>query len=197
MNNKQYSISVNDVKKFKELKNTSLYKVYINNIINSPIFINIANEHIKNIDITEDIEQIMEDDNLTSTKLNKLFKDTIKLSAVNMIADTLIVNDIIDVSFEDAKEELEENFKIKYLLGLADEEYYDRAKTYLESNPDTSSLIYQGYQEYLKYKKKDLIKKSDLSVITPTAIEPIKKSKELLKKSKKKTVDIDSNDIEF
>jgi len=70
--NKQYNININDIAKFKEIKESSLYKDYINTIVNSPILINIANEHIKNIDISDDIDNIIGKNNTNSKKLNVL-----------------------------------------------------------------------------------------------------------------------------
>jgi len=190
---KQYTMGIEDANKFKDIKESSLYKDYINTIINSPILVNIANEHIKHIDITDDIEDILAH-NSSAKKLNTLFKDTIKNVAINMIADSLIINDIIDVSFNDSIEDMEDNFKVKYLLGLADEEYYTKAEAIIDKEPDTSSLIYIGYAEYKKRKDKDTLNKFNITAITSTS-KP--KTKVIKKTSKKKTVDISSNDIDF
>jgi len=200
MLNKQYTMSISDVAKFKKLKVSSLYKSYIQNIVNSPILINVANEHVKNIDITDDIEHILSKDSYTPKQLNKLFKETIKTTAINMVADTLIVKDIIDVSFADAAEDLEDNFKVQYLLGRADESYYLKAAELLKTDPDTNSLIYRGYQEYIKYKEKDLIFHSDISVLTAgiaTTVEEKKTDTSKKSNKKKSVVDIDANDIIF
>jgi len=196
--NKQYIISANDVAKFKEIKETSLYKDYINTIVGSPILINIANEHIKNIDITDDIDSIFGKNPTNAKKLNTLFKDTLKNMAINIVADALIIKDIADVGFENSIDEIETNFKIKYLMGLADEKYYIDAKKLIDETSDTTSSAYIGYIEYqkrinsgtLKTFKIDDIKKVDKQV-------KIKKDKETTKAPSRKTVDISSNDIEF
>lgn len=199
---KQYNMSTDDTAKFKDIKESSLYKDYINSIVASPIFVNIANEHIKHIDITNDLDDILGKNNSHSKKLNTLFKDTLKNMAINMVADTLIIKDIIDVGFDDCLQDLENNFKVKYLLGLADEEDYNNAKIMIDNVPDTSSIAYIGYVEYQKrvnnktlnsYKIEDIKpkKSAKTKVIKDTA------EKTSAKTSKKSVVDISSNDIEF
>lgn len=199
--NKQYNMSTSDINKFREIKESSLYKDYINTIINSPILINIANEHIKNIDITDDIDVLIsKSSNASAKKLNTLFKDTLRSMAVNMIADSLIIKDIIDVGFNDAMEDLENDFKVKYLMGLADKHFYDEAEKTLSENPDTSSLLYIGYTEYKKRKDKNTLNKLDISEFIskpkPAKKESIKKEP-IKKEHTKKAVDLSSNDIEF
>jgi len=197
MINKQYSMSTQDIANFKKLKESSLYKSYINDIINSPILLNVANEHVKNIDITDDVERILSENSLTSKQLNTLFKDSIKATAINMIADALIVKDIVDVSFADAADDLEENFKVQYLLGQADESFYIKAEKLIQANPDTNSLIYKGYMEYIKYKEKDLIFHSDISILTNNINEKVAEVKKKESKPSKKKTDINADDIEF
>ena len=202
MSNKQYNMSASDITKFKELKESSIYKDYINTIVNSPILINIANEHIRNIDITEDVDSIMSKSTTTAKKLNTLFKDTLRSMAINMIADSLIIKDIIDVGFIDSVEDLENNFKVKYLLGLADAEYYVKAEKIIEEKPDTSSLIYIGYVEYKKRQDKNTLDKMTISEFTAQKSIKQKKSSTTTSStpkttSSKKTVDLSSNDIEF
>ena len=195
---KQYIMSVDDIAEFQELKETSLYKDYINTIINSPIFIAIANDHVKNIDITDDIEKIMANGSMTASKFNKLFKDNIKNMAISIVADSLILKDIIDVNFEDTVEDLDNNFKTKYLLGLADEQYYLEAKEEIETNnPDTTSLLYQGYMAYKKRKDEGMIINGDLSKVTKVTKKKRKSKTTSKVSSKKTTVDLDSNDIQF
>jgi hypothetical protein len=194
MINKQFAMSSADVKKFNEVKESSLYKDYITNIINSPTYVNMANEHVKNIDISEDVEDIIANNQHPAKKLNTLFKDTLKGLAIHIIADSLIFKDIIDISFEDALEELEDNFKVKYLMGLADTKYYEKAEKVIEESSDSSSLIYLGYVEYKKRVDKGIINNVKVEDIAPTLVAtPTKKKTK--NKAKKKTIDISSNDI--
>jgi len=198
MISKQYSMSADSITKFKEIKETSLYKDYINTIINSPTLLNIANEHIKNIDMTDDIDELISKSHTSAKKLNTLFKDTLKNMAINIVADTLIIKDITDLGFDDAVDELEDNFKVKYLLGLADEEYYKRAEKVIEENPDTSSIVYMGYVEYKKRKETDTLNKMNISEISKIN-KPAAKTRSTKKETKAKTkkLDFNSTDIEF
>ena len=195
--NKQYMMSTTDVVKFKEIKESSLYKDYINTIVSSPILINIANEHIKNIDITDDIDGIIGKNGSNSKKLNTLFKDTLKNMTINIIADTLILKDIVDVSFEDSLIDIEDNFKIKYLLGLADEEFYEKAKLIIEEHPDTASLTYIGYMEYQKRIEKNTLNEFKIEDFIPKNKSKLNKKPTPVKSISNKKIDICSNDIEF
>jgi len=195
--NKQYIMSLSDIDKFKKVKESSLYKDYINTIINSPILLNIANDHIKHVDITEDMEFII-GKTPNAKKLNTLFKDTLKNMAINIVADTLILKDIVDVSFENSTSELEIDFKIKYLMGLADETFYEKAKLVIDKNPDTSSLIYIGYAEYKKRLDKNTLNKFNLldEFKLKTTEKSIKKTT-TTPKEKPIKIDINSNDIDL
>jgi len=193
--NKQYIISASDIAKFKEIKESSLYKDYINTIVGSPILINIANEHIKNVDITDEIDAIFGKNPAHSKKLNTLFKDTLKNMAINIVADSLIIKDIVDVGFENSVDEIETNFKIKYLMGLADEHFYIDAKKIIDETSDTSSSAYIGYLEYQKRVNAGALKVFKIEE-TKKIDKPVKTKKET-KAPAKKTVDISSNDIEF
>jgi hypothetical protein len=193
--NKQYIISGTDISRFKAIKESSLYKDYINTIIGSPILINIANEHIKNIDITDEIDTIFGKNPTQAKKLNTLFKDTLKNMAINIVADTLIIKDIADVGFENSIDEIETNFKIKYLMGLADEHFYIDAKKLIDETSDTSSSAYIGYVEYQKR-----VNANELKVFKIEETKKVDKPIKIKKESKapiKKVVDISSNDIEF
>jgi len=196
MINKQYAITTEDVKKFKDMKQTALYKSYIMNIIDSPILLNIANEHVTNIDITDDIESIMATKGFTAVKLNKIFKETIKNTAVNMIADALIIKDIIDVDFENTSDDLANNFKIEYMLGVADKRHYVKAQKAITKNIDKNSILYVGYIEYLKLNDIDKIKSDDSLALLNN--DNVAKAVDVKVKKKNKTKKkIKSSDIDF
>ncbi len=199
MLNKQYVMSKDDVEKFKQLKNSALYKDYINTVVTSPVLLNVAKEHISNIDITEDIEAILSEKSYTPKQLNAIFKETIEKTAVSMVAETLILKDIVDVNFKDSVEDLEDNFKVSYLLGLADESFYLKAKAIIGTKDfDTDSLIYKGYAEYLKNKKNGIVKTSTLNVLfKPSKDETEAKTLKTKTKKSQKKIDIDSDDIDF
>ena len=192
MINKQYAITTEDVKKFKDMKQTALYKSYIMNIIDSPILLNIANEHVSNIDITDELDVILNSKNFNAAKLNKIFKETIKNTAVNMIADALIIKDIIDVDFENTSNDLANNFKVEYMLGVADKKHYTKAQKSITKNVDKNSILYIGYMEYLKLNNVDEIKSDDsLSVLDSKIIDAPKTKKKTKIKKKIKSSDID------
>jgi len=117
--------------------------------------------------------------------------------AINIVADTLIIKDIIDVSFDDCVKEIEDNFKVKYLLGLADKVFYDKAQLLIEDDQLLSTPIYTGFAEYKKR-----IDKKNISNLKIDEIMPKEKTKPIRKTttkstSSKKIVDITSNDIDF
>lgn len=153
MINAQYNMSISDMDKFKEMKNTPMYRDYVQDIVGSPIFRSITKEHIGDVNVTEDIAKLQNDMKLTPTELNALFKKALSKMAVGIAADTIIMKEIIDLGITDTKDDIDNNFKVKYLLGLADAKYYKRAEAKLKKNPDTEGVLYRGLVEYMKLKE--------------------------------------------
>jgi len=189
MINNQYSMSTEDLIEFKDMKKSPMYRDYINSITSSPIMMTIISEHIKNVDCKEDIENLK---NKTSTALNTIFKKSMKSMAVRIVADTLVLKEIIDVGIEDVKVDIDSNFKIKYLMGLADNKYYKRAYKIIENEPDTDSILYKGYVSFLQRETND----NSITKINPfDKINDIEKKKKF--KPKKKEINLNANDIQL
>lgn len=150
MINSHYSLKISDIAKYKAMKDSAMYRSYVQDIVHSPLFSAITKEHVNDIDVTPEITKLQNDVKLTPTELNKIFKSAIAKMAVTMVADALIMKEIVDVGLDDAKEDLDANFMHTYLLGLAEDKYYKRAEKLLQENPDTNSVLYRGYLEWMK-----------------------------------------------
>ena len=194
MINNQYALTIQDIEKFEELKNSILYRDYVLDIINSPVFKMIIKNHVEDIDITNDIEELNnKGKSISSTELNNIFKKSISKMSVGIVADTIIMKEITDLNIQDVKDELQDNFNIKYLLGLAEKSYYTKAEEMLNKNPDTSSVLYKGLVEYLRKNKL----KTTLSTINDELNEQVPTNKKTKKQEKdsKKVYNIDASDI--
>jgi hypothetical protein len=194
MSKKQYILTSDDISEYKKIKKTPIYKEYISSIINSPILLSVVNEHIKDLDIVDDIEDLIES-GINSKQLSDMFKNVFKSVAVNIVADTLILNDIVDISFNDAILNIESDFKVKYILGLAEKETYDQAEKIITENNDKSSPMFIGYSEYMK--KQKLVKNFDSNQINSINITKKTAKPTQQKQIKKNHINIDMNDIEI
>lgn len=197
MVNSHFKLSVRDTHDFGEMKDSVMYKDYIRSLIDSPIWSAIAREHIEDIDITDDIKKLMSEAKLTASELNSLFKRAIRRTVVGIMADTIILKEISDASIDDVKEDLEKDFKIKYLIGMADDRYYQEAEHKLSENPDTNSVLYRGLVEY--YKRTGKISATEENPMTMLESKPTKPTspKKRSKKDKVHSIDIESDDIRF
>jgi len=189
MINAQYAMSIEDLKRFDDLKESSAYREYIKTLVGSPIFKKIAEEHIQNIDATNDIKTLQDELKLTPSELNKVFKNTLQKMVISIMADTILMKEIAEVGVNDVKDGLETDFKITYLLGLADVKYYRKAEEILKENPDTNSVIYRGY---VAYKARNPGKKERVELEVPP-----RKKKMSQKKPEASSIDIDSDNIEL
>ncbi|GAG37222.1 unnamed protein product, partial [marine sediment metagenome] len=150
MVNSHCSLSIKDMEAYQKMKDSTMYRDYIQDIVHSPLFRVITKEHIKYIDIKEDVAKLKEEVSLTPENLNTVFKNALTKMAIGLVADTIVMKEIIDVGIQDTKDDLDDNFKIKYLMGLADKKYYVRADKILKKNPDTDGILYKGLVEYTK-----------------------------------------------
>jgi len=185
MINGHFGISVTDIEKFHELKRSAVYSEYMQGIVNSPIMAEIINEHIEGLDVEDDIKKL-KNMNASVTDFSNIFIDTIKKMANRIVADTIILKELSDISIQDVKDDLTQDFKIKYILGLADSTYYKQAEQVLKNKPDKNSVLYYGLLEFYKRDKKINTVKNNI-----TKVVSLKKAKIV----KKKESEILSNDF--
>lgn len=155
MINPGYKISVNEIKALKEFKSSEAYSTYIKAISQSPAFVAIMDEHINNVDITADVNQLKQEGKLPSSMSSKalvgLFKKTLSRMAVNILADSIILKELEDCTIEEVVSELKKDSDIIYLLGQADTKYYRQAARLVEDGKlDSNDLAYRGLMAYMK-----------------------------------------------
>lgn len=199
MINNGYSLSVKDFAEFHEFKKSAAYGAYLKSISNSPAFKTIMNEHIDNVNITDDIKRLKNEgklpDSVSAKSLSDLFKQSIARMAICITADSIILKELEESKIEEVIQSLTEESDITYLLGKADPKYYEQAARMLEQGKlDQSSLGFKGLVAYMKQNgklKKEIT--NDLDKIVPVQ-KPIEKSP---KPETKKEINFDSNSIEL
>jgi hypothetical protein len=150
MINNGYSLSVKDFAEFHEFKKSAAYGAYLKSISNSPAFKTIMNEHIDNINITEDIKKLKNEgklpDSVSAKSLSDLFKQSIARMAICITADSIILKELEENKIEEVIQSLTEESDITYLLGKADPKYYEQAARMLEQGKlDQGSLGLKDY----------------------------------------------------
>lgn len=190
MINSQFSLDINTVQEYKKLKKTPMYTDYIKTITSSPIFGSTLSEHIKDIDITEDIKKYKD---TSPSQLNNAVKSIMTKLAINIIADTIILRELAECKINDVSKSLSEDFSAKYVMGLADDSHYKQAEELLSkvTSIDKSSVIYIGLIEYKK--RNGLIKTA--AGLTTTKKEKEKEKEIKVVETSPVELDIDSNDI--
>lgn len=195
MINSHFTLNVRDYHLFKEMRESVVYRDYVKDIVNSPMYRSIAQDNIDAVDITEDIRKLMSDTKLTPSDLNKIFKDTLRKMALGLMTDAVLLKELADVSVDDVKKELDSDFKIKYLLGMADKRYYEEAEKKLRKDPDTSSILYRGLIEYYKRTGKletETENESNLVTLDKTTVAPKKMES---KRESSHNIDIESDEV--
>ncbi len=176
MINSQYNLTLQDIGTFKKLKDSSTYRTYIQGIIKSPVYKQIAQEHINNIDVSADITKLKEKMELSPQALSKIYKSAISKMAVSIIADTVILKELSELrmenakaSMKDIKTDMDEGFLESFLIGMAPSEFYVKAEQKLKKKPDANSVLYKGL---IEFKKLHSTEGSNLSEIegTPTKV---------------------------
>lgn len=172
-------LSTGDIEKLDRLKSSSNYRDYMNGIADSPIFSKIVKNCVENVNISEDIDKIIKS-GLSSTEVNTIFISSLKSILVRAVADTIIMKELCDITVDDVVNNLSDNFKVKYLLGDADEKYYQDAEKILNTKPDSNSLMYKGLMNF--YKKSNKISKlEDITFKTEYTEEKTKPKEKTLK----------------
>jgi len=201
-----FKLSAKDTQKLKEFKRSSAYGTYLKAIKSSPIFVTIVNEHIKNVDISEDVERLQTEgaisSEISSDALAQLFKASIRRMAINIAADTIILKEIEEKVVDDVLNDIRTDCDIIYLLGMADDKYYKEAERLLEQGKlEEDDITFLGLMNWMKRqenlpKKKKSIKLSS----SPTSDAPSAPTRSPSKKStevKKRSIDPDALDIEL
>ena len=155
MINLGYTLSVKDSEELKTLKSSSAYGAYLKAVSSSPIFRLIMKEHIDNIDISEDVKVLMKTgklpDTVNSKALNDLFKQSLSKMAMGLVADSVILKEVEDLNVQEVSDGLTQDANINYLLGSADEKYYQQALVLLEQGElEENSVAYRGLMTYQK-----------------------------------------------
>lgn len=182
MINGQFTLTIDDMTKFKQLKDSVTYRNYIQDIVKSPVYKQVAQEHIDNIDISNDITALKSQMELSSSVLSKLYKNAISKMAISIIADTIILKELSELRIENAKatmksvkNDMDEGFLEVFLMGYAPPEYYKKAEHKLKLHPDTNSVLYKGLIEYKKKNNTSNDDLSDMEDIKPVNITVAKK----------------------
>ena len=155
-------------------------------------------EHVNDIDVTDDIKEL-KDIKASPKQYNDVFKTVLLKLANRITADTIILKEIMDSKVEDVKSNLEEDFRIRYLMGLADEKYYKDAEKSIETI-DPDSILYKGLVNYLKKSRKTGKKEKDednsIKTLKNKKVSKVHKMKEE-EKEEKRSIDITGPRIEL
>lgn len=178
MINPGYKLSINEIKTLKEFKNSEAYSTYMKSISQSPAFVALMNEHINNVDISSDVEQLKQEGKLPSTitakSMSGLFKKSLSRMAINILADSIILKELEDCKVEEVTSELKKDSDIIYLLGHADKKYYIQAARLAENgklSPD--DLAYRGLMAFMKLNENEFTEPQEAcnSLINKTTVE--------------------------
>lgn len=203
-----FKLSVKDTQKLREFKRSSAYGTYLKAIKSSPIFVTIINEHIKNVDITNDIKKLQHEgsisEDISADAIAQLFKASIRRMAINIAADTIILKELEDKIVDDVINEIRQDSDLVYLLGMADDKFYREAERLItDGKIAEDDIAFLGLINWMKRQdnlpKKsnniphdDITPKSSRSYSEATSTTPKAKVK-----SKRKTIDPDALDIEL
>jgi len=195
MINLGYTITVKDAEDMKKFKESAAYGSYLKSIASSPAFKAIMNEHIKNVDVTEDIKTLKTQGKIPDTvnpkALSDLFKQSLQNMAICLVADSVILKELEDVKMEEIISNLNNESEITYLLGKADKKYYEQASKLMEEDKlQENSVSYRGLMNYLK--QNNITVKKQKCSNTKTQEVAIKEPA-----TSKKTISLDDNDVQL
>jgi hypothetical protein len=191
-----YALSVQDISKLQEFKKSAAYGMYLKSISNSPAFKIIMNEHVNNIDISEDVKKLKTEgklpDSVSAKALSDLFKQSVARTAICITADSVILKELENIKIDEVLSGLQEEGNITYLLGKADKKYYEQASRMLEQGKlDQGSLAYKGLLVYLKQGGETKMDLSDVDTMIEHKVEKVKK------KAESKEINFDSSSIDL
>jgi hypothetical protein len=191
-----FTISGEEMVKFKNFRRSPLYAIYLKTIAGSPTFRAIMKEHIDQIDVRPDIKKMKDEgripEGVSEDLLNKMIILSFARMTVPLIADALILKELEQLKIDEVIQDLKSDTDIAYLLGMADESLYTAAEKLIEEGKlKEDDLAYKGIVQF--YKRTGKIKDSSgLPVTLPTS-EPKPKA---IKKEKPK-FDLDAQHIDL
>lgn len=196
MINPGYKITAEEEKELKCFRESKAYSTYLKTISESPAFISIMRDHIQNINIGPELKILQKENKLPNDVngkvLNILFKEALTKMAIGLVADSVILKELEDLRISDVLNDIRSESDIIYLLGAAEEKYYNQAKQLLDQGKiDRGSSAFQGLVAFLKKNKKDATNIMD---------NLYKKQNDFIRSNEDEeeennTQDIDSNDI--
>jgi len=194
-----YTISGEEMVKFKNFRRSPIYGIYLKSIASSPTFRAIMKEHIENIDIKPDIHKMKEEQRLpegvSEELLNKMFVVSFSRMTIPLIADALILKELEQLKMDEITQDIKQEVDISYLLGMADEELYKEAEKLVEKNKlKEDDLAYKGLVQY--YKRIGKITDSSQSLPVPQIV-PTETIKPKIATKAKTKFDLDSSNIEL
>jgi len=160
MINTAFALSIEEKTKLMKLRKTPLYKEYTKAVMNSPLYVAMAQEYLDNVDVTNDLKALSAQPKIAASELNIIFRNTLRDVTIGIMADTIILKELAEVSIDDVVSDIKENFKIKYLLGLADDSFYEEAEKLVKKNGITDTVLSIGLTEH--YKRKGTYKNDQL-----------------------------------
>lgn len=193
-----YAISNDEAIQLKALKNSDLYSIYIKSIGTSPAYKVIIGEHIENIDITPDIDQLKSDNKLPATvnskALSDLFKDSMSKVMIPLVADAIILKELENIKIDEIINDLKNDTDIIYLLGLAEPTYYAEANKLVQTGKiGPNDIAFKGLVSYMK--RNTALTNQGKRIEPKINIEKKKKSTKVEKTIEEKKIDVSSNDI--
>jgi len=202
MINPGYKISVQDIKELREFKRSEAYSTYLKAISKSPAYISIMDEHINNIDISEDVSKLKKEGqlgpNIRPEALALLFKESLSRMAICILADAIILKELEDCKVDTILNDLKKDSDIMYLLGQADKKYYVQAARLVEEGElNSNTLAFRGLMAYMKIHNKEFKEpheacKTLIQERQPTVLDSIP---EVKSRKKISSIDLDSDDI--
>lgn len=200
MINPGYCISSKDVKELKLFKKSEAYGTYLKTISQSPAYVAIMDEHINNIDITEDMNMLKTEGKLPKgtdpQSIATLFKLTLGRMAIGILADSIVLKELENHTIDGVISGLTADSDVNYLLGQSDSKYYKQALELLNTGKlDQNTLAYKGLVAYTKLHGSDF--KSSKVSQKPIVLEEdkLETTTDTTIAAKKAKIDINSDNI--
>lgn len=190
-----FALTPKETKMFEDLKSSVAYREYVRSVLESPVFMKVAQENLNDVDIKKDIELLMEEAKHTPSELNRLFKKAMSKMAIGIVADTVLLQELSAIKIDEAQADIAQDFKVAYLLGLAEEKYYKQAETKLKVEPDKNSVLYRGLIEYYKRTGTLEERKDEFELINDTKPTGITKPPRTKKENTSRELNIEGSDI--
>jgi hypothetical protein len=192
-----YTISGEEMVKFKSFRRSPLYAIYLKAVAHSPTFRALMKEHIEQIDIRPDIKNMKEDGRLpeqtNADTINKMFILAFSRVTIPLIADSVILKELEQLKLDEVIQDMKNETDIAYLLGMADESLYIEAEKMVEKGTiKEEDLAYKGLVQF--YKRTGKIKANSPTI---PVLEPEPKQVKQPASKPKARFNFDSENIEL